>query len=309
MSRNTSEQTSERPTSLDDVPGWFHRIDRDLFTWILEDQASRDIAGDLLEIGCYLGKSAILMGRHLRPDETFTVCDLFESGPVDDANRVELRRSYSALTRAAFEANYLAFHEDLPTIVEGPSSIVAEHVRPRSCRLAHVDGSHLYEHVRTDIETARAVLAPDGIVICDDYRAQHTPGVAAAVWQAVGTTGLRPFCLTPSKFYGTWGDPEPIREELLARLAERPQYWHEVQHIAGEPVIRTNDREQSRAAERERARARLEEAREANARLRKALAARQRKLDALRGSSSYRLGRALATPVRKLRRLSRDRRS
>lgn len=69
-----SQQTPTLPGELKDVPGWFPPLDQVLFTWFLEKQ---QLAGDLLELGVYMGKSAILLGHHLRPGEAFTVCDLF----------------------------------------------------------------------------------------------------------------------------------------------------------------------------------------------------------------------------------------
>jgi predicted O-methyltransferase YrrM len=227
------------PATLDDVPGWFYPDDQALLTWLLDRQDRLEPPGDLLELGAYLGKSAILLGTHLRPGERLVVCDLFDSAAPDDENTVEMARSYATLTRTTFERNYLTFHERLPVIVEGPSTVIAQHVTPGSCRLVHVDASHLYEHVRGDIETSRTLLRPDGLLVCDDFRAAHTPGVAAAVWSAVTTAGLRPLCLSPNKFYGTWGDPGPIQEELIAWLRGQGEETVDIQHIAGVRVVRT----------------------------------------------------------------------
>src|SRR4029453_12160203 len=43
-------------------------------------------------------------------------------------------------------------------------------------------------------------------------------GGAAAVWTAVADGGLRPICITGNKFYGTWGDPGPVQDELVEWL-------------------------------------------------------------------------------------------
>ena len=71
-----------------------------------------------------------------------------------------------------------------------------------------------------------------------DFRAEHCPGVAAATWGAIPTYDLRPICITGTKFYGTWGDPEPLRDALLEWLAGRDDMWHEVQQVAGYGLIR-----------------------------------------------------------------------
>jgi predicted O-methyltransferase YrrM len=233
--------TWQPPASLDAVEGWLYQKDQAVITWLLARQDRLEPPGDLLEMGCYLGKSAILVGTHQRPGETFTVCDLFDSGTAaaaDDSNRSENQKSYASLTRQAFERNYLTFHEELPTIVQGTTDGITDHVKPGSCRFVHVDASHLWQHVRGDIEAAEILLRPDGIVVCDDYRAEHTPGVAAAVWTAVATGGLKPICITGNKFYGTWGDPEPVQRELAEWLGGFDTRVPEWQTILGHPIIR-----------------------------------------------------------------------
>lgn len=241
LSPTAADPAGERlpaPTCLDDVKGWFFPVDQVLFDWFLGRQQELTEPGDLLEIGAYLGKSAIFAGGYLRPGETFTVCDLFDSPAQDDANSAEMRYSYSTLTRRSFEANYLSFHDELPAVVQGLSSLVPDRVAASSVRFAHIDGSHLYEHVRGDIDSARALLHPHGIVALDDYRSEHCPGVAAAVWAAVATGGLNPVCVTGTKLYGTWGDPGPVREALLEFLARREDLWHGVEAVAGGQLVR-----------------------------------------------------------------------
>ncbi|MDI3421710.1 class I SAM-dependent methyltransferase [Streptomyces luteolus] len=238
MSTTSATEALPRPTRLSDVKGWFFPADQLLFDWFLDRQRGRDQRGDLLELGAYLGKSAIFMGSYLQGGETFTVCDLFDSPAPDDPNSKEMNRSYSTLTRRAFEANYRSFHDELPTILQAPSSVVADEVAPDSCRFAHIDASHLYEHVHGDILAARELLGPDGIVVLDDFRAEHCPGVAAATWGAVATTGLKPLCITATKFYGTWGAYEEVHGELREMLRGRDDLWHGVEEVAGYPLIR-----------------------------------------------------------------------
>ncbi|CAM5236644.1 hypothetical protein SXANM310S_04582 [Streptomyces xanthochromogenes] len=238
MSQTTSAPVAS-PAGFSDVKGWFWPADQLLFDWFLKRQDRvPEQNGDLLELGAYLGKSAIFIGGYLRPGEEFTVCDLFDSPAPDDPNSAEMGRSYSTLTRRGFEANYLAFHEQLPTVVQAPTSVIGSRLDAGSCRFIHIDASHLYEHVHGDIVAARELAAPDAIVAFDDFRAEHCPGVAAAVWGAVATMELKLICITGTKAYGTWGDPEPARAELLDWLAPRTDLWHGVEEVAGAPLIR-----------------------------------------------------------------------
>jgi predicted O-methyltransferase YrrM len=229
------------PRSLDAVKGWFYPRDQAVMTWLLDRQERLEPVGDLLELGCYLGKSAIVVGTHLRAGETFTVCDLFDSATEDGAdakNNSENKWSYSSLTRTAFERNYLTFHEELPTIIQSTTDQITKHVPAGSCRFVHIDASHLWQHVQLDLEAAETLLRPDGLVVLDDYRSEHTPGVAAAVWTAVANGGLRPICITGNKFYGTWGDPEPVQEELFTWLQTFHEHLPERQNILGHTMLR-----------------------------------------------------------------------
>ncbi|MFF2142454.1 class I SAM-dependent methyltransferase [Kitasatospora sp. NPDC058190] len=230
------------PLKLDDIPGWFFGLDRAAFAHLLSQQSEAGVKGDILELGSYLGRSAVLLGDHLRPGERLTVCDLFDSEAGDDDNAAEMAMSYrKTLTRSAFESNYLAFHSELPEIVQAPTSVLADGRIPAgSCRFVHVDASHLYEHVAGDITVAKAALAEDGLIALDDYRSEHTPGVSAAVWEAVFTGGLRPVLLTPMKFYGTWGDAAAARQVLLERDWRAEGYTTDEDTIAGQRVLRLN---------------------------------------------------------------------
>ncbi len=193
-------QASARPLrGIDDVVGWFRLTDQLVMDWLLSHQERTGVTGDLLELGAYLGKSTILIGFHRRAGERFVVCDLFGEEPPTSENRRTAAFYTETLMREAFEANYAAFHTEPPEVIQAPTSVVGDHVRMRSCRFVHIDACHLYDVVREDIATTRAVLNAEGIVVFDDIRAAHTPGVPAAVWPEVHSGELRPICITPNK--------------------------------------------------------------------------------------------------------------
>jgi predicted O-methyltransferase YrrM len=221
---------------VDRIPGWFSQPDVDLFRLLLQSSETRLGVGDLAELGVYLGRSTVLLGSYLRQGEQLTVADLFESPTDDHANQHEIDQQYAGLSRAKFEENYRALHESLPVIVHGDSSDVRHHARSRRHRFVHIDASHLYAKVKSDIDVARELLMRDGIVVLDDYRSEHTPGVAAAAWQAVGA-GLRPFALTTSKMYATCGDPTMWLATVEDWLSTN-KYMRERQAIGDGRVVR-----------------------------------------------------------------------
>jgi Methyltransferase domain len=226
------------------IKGWFNEIDRRCFTALLESQRETP-PGDLVELGAFRGKSAVIIGDYLRDGEQFVVVDLFgdqESfgGSAEDvANRRENRRSYPGLTRHLFEENYLSCHDELPVVVQGFSSEVVDHVKPGAARFIHIDASHLYAAVKTDCESAKLLLRPGGVVSFDDYRNHKSPGVGAAVWESVVTDGLIPIATTRKKMYACYDDPTPHQETLRAMIAEDPQFFEvdEVE-IRGRNMIR-----------------------------------------------------------------------
>ena len=208
---------------LNAVPGWLDRVDQICLQEVLTYQSSVDMSGDLLELGVYQGKSAIHLAHYLSQGESITVCDLFDEASSEQTIRADARHAYRSLSQATFEKNWLTFFDKLPTIVRGLSSTIVNYVEPSSCRLVHIDASHMYEHVMQDAVNARSLLLPDGVVVFDDYRTEHTLGTAAAVWENVISLGLNPVCATRMKFYGTWGDPEPyqaIFEKILTTRSD-----------------------------------------------------------------------------------------
>jgi len=205
---------------LSTVPGWFHPADVRVFLELDRLQAESEFAGDLLEIGVYKGKSAILLGYFVRPGERLIVCDLFGTEPGTDREQRENDEWYAGLEQAHFEQNYRRFHPSLPTVLVCSSAALGSQGLGRTFRFIHVDGSHQYEVVKQDIATVKDLLRDGGIVSFDDYRTMHAPGVAAAVWQELGAGVLRPLCITPTKLYAIHGAERSGLRDRFTRWAK-----------------------------------------------------------------------------------------
>ena len=223
--------------SIEEIPGWFRRMDMELFRLLLDETEDHLGGGDLAELGAYLGKSAALMGCALQPGETFTVIDLFSAEATTEDNQSENEEQYAELSQEAFEGYYRTVHDELPVVVRAPSQEIVDHAPHGTHRFVHIDASHLYEHVVGDIAAARTLLKPGGVVVFDDYRAPHTPGVAAAVWRET-TAGLTPFAVTQNKLYATFGDADHWLAVVKDWL-EAGAYWRmELQQVAGHELVR-----------------------------------------------------------------------
>jgi hypothetical protein len=212
------------------IPGWFERGDAELFNAIDLAQRKARIVGNILEIGTYQGSSTVLLGYLRNPNERLVVCDLFESVTPTLDNYHGRTDSYSDLSRASFEANYLRFHQQLPEIIEGSSTTLFARDFGQTFRLIHVDGSHEYGIVRSDLQLAKSLLKPGGFVIFDDIITLHTPGVTAAVWEGVFHDGLVPVFQT-SKLYGTWGQPIAVEIPKTFSAFSHEVAGHHMSHL------------------------------------------------------------------------------
>ncbi len=225
------------------VAGWFAGADVDLFRILPDRLTAAGVEGDLLEIGVFKGRSAVLLGYATRPGEKLLLCDLFGRDAGDTANEEEMTGVYGRFgarvsERAEFEATWLRFHDTLPDILEGPSGDLAARYADRRFRFAHVDGSHLYEIVRDDLAYCRSTMVPGGIVVLDDHRSLHTPGVSMATWEQVVNGGLVPLAATASKLYATWDAAAcPVGADDLRALAGGLGYVPVTDDLGGHQIV------------------------------------------------------------------------
>jgi hypothetical protein len=224
---------------MDAVPGWLNPEDALIMSGIAGLQAQKGIAGDILEIGVFQGKSAILLGHLLAPDEHLTVCDLFESRANTSSNQREQRLMYPGLERSQFERNFKRFHPALPRVLQCSSSELGSMLDPESYRFIHIDGSHLYDSVRHEALLARDLLVPGGIVAFDDYSNPEFLGVAAAAWETIFKTKMVPLCVTDAKLYAGWETNMRVPIETAnAWVGPLRRTTVEVITVFGHPVIR-----------------------------------------------------------------------
>lgn len=195
-------EKTELTKQVESIPGWFSHQDQAIFEILLAYQNSINLLGDLLEIGVYLGKSAVVLGAYRKRDEEVVVCDLFLNASNSEHNDDENSFSYSDLTRPTFERNYQRARGELPRILECSSLNLGSNLKNQKFRFIHVDGSHLYEIVKHDLDFAiDALISQGGIIVMDDFRAQHTIGVSALLWKAIFDGKLQPIIFSAAKAY------------------------------------------------------------------------------------------------------------
>ena len=217
------------------IPGWFSVVDALTLVAIDEEQRQGCVVGDILEVGAYLGKSAILLGYLLRERERLVVIDLFGAPAATEEQRAE-QRAYRGLTQLAFEKNYDRFHSTRPIVLQGNSDDHLRSLPSKSFRLIHVDGSHEHETVRSDLAQATRLVTPNGLIVMDDIISDHTPGVAAAAWAAVADGQLIPLIQT-GKLYTTIPGSIVTAEKLAVRLPGLGVDVIDVHTVYGHPIL------------------------------------------------------------------------
>src|SRR3954447_12369799 len=179
------------------VKGWFY--ERDILTFFVLDavQGGGGIRGDLCELGCYQGKSAIALGL------------LRSSGERSPKERLILFDQFTEVAEGAVRITLERFCPGIaPALVTVPGDLLRlsapPEVPPGSLRFLHIDALHNHRGVMNDLRNFEPLLVPGGIIALDDYFDHQFPGVATGMTEfclSEAGRNLRPFASTPNKMY------------------------------------------------------------------------------------------------------------
>lgn len=203
-----------------DVPGWSSLEQlKDLFLLVW---ATNHLAGDVLEIGSWCGRSAIAlaMATQSSPLSRVHCVDLWpeksdwyknEDGSYSFSVNVKEQRESAYVNQTVWSD---PFHNDIEPVYERWSSLraafeffikknglekiivphkgtsksfFAQRGSDLAIRLAFIDGDHCYEAVKSDIEAVEEVLVPGGF-ICFDDAFSYYEGVDNAIQDCVIAT-------------------------------------------------------------------------------------------------------------------------
>ena len=198
-------------------------------------QRAAGVRGDLLEIGVFYGRSAILLGYCVQARERLVVCDTFDDS-TNNLSDQTLHRP--GVRRSEFEQNYLRFHVTLPDIVVGRSNGIDRDRLAGHFRLIHIDGSRAYADVRADILIAHRLLGPGGVVVLTGWAEAHAPGIALAIWEEYTRGDLIPLCLTPFKLCATWDRAGLTASAVDAWARREPDFDISEAHQLGRYEVR-----------------------------------------------------------------------
>lgn len=151
----------------------------------------KQVSGDIVEFGCYIGTTSLFIRRLLdQHDEhrAFHVYDSFEGLP-------EKSREDESLAGTNFQSGKLTVSKKqfmrefqkaglrLPIIHKGWFNKLTREDVPEQIAFAFLDGD-FYESIKSSLKLVLPRMSPSGTIVIDDYVREALPGVSRAVREA-----------------------------------------------------------------------------------------------------------------------------
>lgn len=140
----------------------------------------RGLDGDVVEVGCWTGRSTIALANACHPD-TLHAVDTWLGSPGEISAELAAQRDVYAQFCRNVE-NHTA-HNVTPHRM-GWREYFATQNRP--VKFAHIDAEHTFVEVRDNILALRPLMVPGGIICGDDA---HHPPIQQAVMETLGPDG------------------------------------------------------------------------------------------------------------------------
>ena len=143
------------------IRGMSSRFSAAICGHVVQRQSALGIKGDLLEIGTFEGRFFVAMAMLLKPGEHALGIDVFTWPSPAVYDRFLANCASSGLNAAS----YTALKVDSRTIT---AADLRSKLPNGKARFIHIDGEHIPECLRNDLELAHNVLDPDGVIALDD---------------------------------------------------------------------------------------------------------------------------------------------
>jgi O-methyltransferase len=131
-----------------------------------------DVPGDLVELGCYEGQSAILIQKTILghdPTRRLHLYDSFEGlPPITDKDGTTFRQGWLAIPEEIVRDNFRKYELPAPVIHKGWFKDTLPHGLPERICFAHLDGD-LYDSILVSFEHVYPRLSKGAICLIDDY--------------------------------------------------------------------------------------------------------------------------------------------
>lgn len=188
---------------LDLYPIISDQVDRAELLQVLqacEKTLLRNVPGDVVELGCYVGTTSLFLQRLILQHEAekrLHVYDSFAGLPPktpQDASPAgeQFKAGELRAQKSVFIRHFKQSGLPLPTIHKAWFSDLKPGDMPDVISFAFLDGD-FYESIKDSLRVVWPKLAPGAIVVVDDYQAEALPGAKRAVdeWLVTHPARLR----------------------------------------------------------------------------------------------------------------------
>lgn len=163
----------------------------------------RDVAGDVVEFGCYIGTTSVYLAAALQAtSKKLYLYDSFaglpdkrseDMSPAGEQFKTgELLASKKELIRNLKQANV-----PMPVITKGWFSGLTSEQVPAEISFAFLDGDY-YDSILDPLRLIWPRLSPGAIVVVDDYANEALPGAAKAIGDWRRTHHIKQFKIEAS---------------------------------------------------------------------------------------------------------------
>lgn len=152
----------------------------------LEAVLAREVPGDVVEFGCYVGTTSVFFaGRLKATGRKLYLYDSFEglppkTGEDESPAGMQFKTGELLATKKQLIKNLKQANVPMPVIKKGWFSALTEADVPERIAFAFLDGDY-YHSVRDPLKLIWPRLAPGAIIVVDDYANEALPGAARAV--------------------------------------------------------------------------------------------------------------------------------
>ena len=156
---------------------------------ILENlENTKDISGDVVEFGCYMGDTSVKMAEVMQdwPDKWLWLYDSFEGLPEKTAEDKSgdgwaFRPGELKANAVSVASKFKKLSLPEPVIMKAWfNELDANEDLPKQISFALLDGDY-YESIKTSLNLVASKLSRGGKIIVHDYRNSALPGSAKAV--------------------------------------------------------------------------------------------------------------------------------
>jgi hypothetical protein len=195
--------------AFEQIEGWgLNHYFAELLLSLDEFQKSRDIRGNVFEIGVYHGRVLIMLGLMTTEEERLIGLDLFDTLQSRNIDRSGAPAGGGALfdkVQKNLELYGLLGKADM-IIADSMFADFSKHPNLKNIRFAHIDGGHYPDALVNDLVKTQQIMVPGGVVIVDDYIYPGFPGVNEGLFRFMSFATPRlvvPFAVGANKLFLT----------------------------------------------------------------------------------------------------------